>query len=138
MSPGMAVPLRYNLCSLAARWRSALWAVLGIALTVAVFILVLALAGGLRATYLNTGDARNLLVLRKGALAESSSQITPDEARRTEVLEGIARDAQESARQSYYWAEFTRLEGPVVQEQLNRAGQRTAEMILLAWTLAQP
>ena len=90
----MAVPLRYNLCSLAARWRSALWAVLGIALTVAVFILVLALAGGLRATYLNTGDARNLLVLRKGALAESSSQITPDEARRTEVLDGIARDAQ--------------------------------------------
>jgi len=48
------------------------------------------------------------------------------------------REAQESARESYYWAEFTRLEGPVVQEQLNRAGQRTAEMILLAWTLAQP
>lgn len=90
----MAVPLRYNLCSLAARWRSALGAVLGIALTVGVFILVMALAGGLQATYLNTGDARNLLVLRKGALAESSSQITPEEARRTEVLDGIARNAQ--------------------------------------------
>jgi putative ABC transport system permease protein len=90
----MAVPLRYNLCSLAARWRSAFGAVLAIAITVAVFILVMALAGGLQATYLNTGDAGNLLVLRKGALAESSSQITPEEARRTEVLDGIAHTAQ--------------------------------------------
>jgi putative ABC transport system permease protein len=90
----MAVPLRYNLCSLAARWRSTIGAVLGIALTVAVFILVMALAGGLQAIYLNTGDALNLLVLRKGALAESSSQITPEEAQRTEVLDGIARSAQ--------------------------------------------
>jgi putative ABC transport system permease protein len=91
----MTVPLRYNLGSLAARWRSMLGAVLGIALTVAVFILVLALARGLRATYLNTGNTRDLLVLRKGALAESSSQITPDEARRVEVLDGIARNAQD-------------------------------------------
>jgi len=93
----MTVPLRYNLSSLAARWRAALGAVLGIALTVAVFVLVLALAGGLRATYLNTGNGRDLLVLRKGALAESSSQITAEEARRVEVLDGIARNAQGEA-----------------------------------------
>jgi hypothetical protein len=90
----MVIPLRYNLHSLAARWRSALGSVLAIGLNVAVFISVLALAEGLRATYLNTGDARGLLVLRKGALAESSSQITPEEARRLEALEGVARGAQ--------------------------------------------
>jgi putative ABC transport system permease protein len=90
----MTLALRYNLSSLAARWRSAVGAAVGIALTVAVFILVLALAGGLRATYLNTGDSRNLLVLRKGALAESSSQITPEEAQQVTVLDGIGRDAQ--------------------------------------------
>ena len=88
----MTIPWRYNLDSLAARWRSTLGAVAGIALTVGVFILVLALAGGLRATYLHSGGAGNLLVLRQGALAESSSQITPDEAQRTGVLDGIARD----------------------------------------------
>lgn len=89
----MALPLAYIGCSLMARWRSTVGAVLGMGLTVAVFILVMALAGGLRATFLNTGDARNLLVLRKGALAESSSQITPEQARRTRVLAGIAQDA---------------------------------------------
>ena len=46
------------------------------------------------------------------------------------------REVQEAARTSYDWTEFNRLEGPVVREQLNRAGQRTAEMILLAWTRA--
>jgi hypothetical protein len=37
---------------------------------------------------------------------------------------------------SAYWREFERSQGPVVREQLNRAGQRTAEMILLAWDKA--
>jgi ABC-type antimicrobial peptide transport system permease subunit len=64
------------------------------ACTVAVFVLVMALANGLKATYVSTGDPRNLLVLRKGALAESSSQITLDEVRRTRYLEGVARDSQ--------------------------------------------
>jgi len=90
----MTLALKYNLPSLLGRWRSTLTAVSGIALTVAVFVLVMALADGLRATYLNTGDSRNLLVLRKGALAESSSQITLDEVRHTKDLEGIARDAK--------------------------------------------
>jgi hypothetical protein len=39
-------------------------------------------------------------------------------------------------RQSAYWREFGRTQGPVVREQLVRAGQRTAEMILLAWEQA--
>jgi putative ABC transport system permease protein len=88
----MALPLKYNLRSLVVRWRSTLAAVLGMGLTVAVFVLVMALAGGLKTTYLRTGDPRNLLVVRKGALAESSSQITLDEVRRTRYLEGLARD----------------------------------------------
>ena len=90
----MTLPLKYNLRSMRLRWRATLGTVAGLALTVAVFVLVMALAGGLRATYLSTGDPRNLLVIRKGALAESSSQITFDEVRRTRYLDGIARDAQ--------------------------------------------
>jgi putative ABC transport system permease protein len=88
----MVVPLKYNLRSLAVRWRGTVGTTLGIALVVAVFVMVMALAQGLRVTYLRTGDARNLLVLRKGALAESSSQITPEEVRRVKFLDGIARD----------------------------------------------
>ena len=65
-----------------------------IGLVVAVFVMVMALARGLASTFVTTGDPRNLLVTRKGALAESSSQITADHVRRTRSLDGIQRTPQ--------------------------------------------
>jgi putative ABC transport system permease protein len=88
----MALPLKYNLRNLRVRWRSTLATVLGIGLVVMVFIFVRSLGHGMEATYIRTGDPRNLIVLRKGATAESSSQISRDEARRIQYLTGIARD----------------------------------------------
>jgi putative ABC transport system permease protein len=87
----MLLPLKYNVRHLRVRWRSTLVALIGLSLVVSVFVMVMSLARGLRATYLSTGDPRNLLVLRKGALAESSSQVTLDEVRRVKYLDGIAR-----------------------------------------------
>ena len=91
----MRLPLKYNLRHLRVRWRGTAATMVFVALVVAVFVMVMSLARGLRATYLSTGDARNLLVLRKGALAESSSQVTVDEVRRVKFLEGIERDGGE-------------------------------------------
>jgi putative ABC transport system permease protein len=88
----MAIPLRYNLRSLRVRWHSTLATMLGIALVVLVFILVRALAHGIESTYINTGDERNLIVMRKGSTAESSSQISRVEAQRVKYLDGISRD----------------------------------------------
>jgi len=85
------IPFSYNLRSLRVRWRSSLATLAGIALVVAVFVIVMALARGLRTTFTSTGDPRNLLVTRKGAMAESSSQITLEDVRRTRYLEGIER-----------------------------------------------
>jgi cell division protein FtsX len=66
--------------------------VLGVALVVAVFVMVMALARGLKSTYITTGDERNLLIIRKGSTAESSSQIGREEARTIKYLDGIVRD----------------------------------------------
>lgn len=88
----MAVPIKYNLRNLRVRWRLTLATMLGIALVVAVFVMVMALANGLKVTYVSTGDPRNLLVLRKGSTAESSSQITRNDVRLIKYLDGIARD----------------------------------------------
>jgi len=88
----MAVPLKYNLRNLRARWRMTLATLLGVALVVAVFIMVMALDRGLKATYVSTGDERNLLVLRKGSTAESSSQIGREDMRHIKYLDEIARD----------------------------------------------
>ncbi len=91
----MAVPLKYNFRSLRVRWRSTIATLLGVALVVAVFVMVMSLNRGMRATYINTGDPRNLIVLRKGSTAESSSQIGQDDARRIKYTPGIARDAED-------------------------------------------
>jgi len=88
----MAVPLKYNLRNLRVRWRATLATALGIALVVAVFVMVMALAQGLKTTYVSTGDARNLLVMRKGSTAESSSQIERSKVRQFKYHEEIARD----------------------------------------------
>ena len=88
----MAIPLAYNIRNLRVRWRLTTATALGVALVVAVFIMVMALARGLSATYVSTGDERNLLVVRKGSTAESNSQLTREEVSRIRYLDGIRHD----------------------------------------------
>jgi putative ABC transport system permease protein len=86
------IPLAYNLRNIRVRWRVTLATVLGVALVVAVFVMVMALARGLKATYVTTGDERNLMVLRRGSTAESSSQLAREEILRMKYHDEIARD----------------------------------------------
>jgi putative ABC transport system permease protein len=65
---------------------------LGVALVVAVYVLVQALAVGLEKASQNTGDPRNTIILRKGSTAESVSQITRAQYREILYLPQIARD----------------------------------------------
>ena len=52
----MAIPIIYNIRSVQARWSSSIVAVLGIAGTVGVFIAMLALARGFKATLVASGS----------------------------------------------------------------------------------
>jgi putative ABC transport system permease protein len=69
------IPLEYNARSLLQRPVSTLLTALGIALVVAVFIGMLALANGFRAALTKTGSDQNVMVLRRGADSELSSGI---------------------------------------------------------------
>jgi len=69
----MKIPLEYNARSLLQRPVSTLLTALGIALVVAVFIGMLALANGFRAALTRTGSSQNAIVLRRGADSELSS-----------------------------------------------------------------
>ncbi len=71
----MKIPLSYNARSLLQRPVSTAFTALGIALVVAVFIGMLALANGFRAALVRTGSAENILVLRDGADSELSSSL---------------------------------------------------------------
>lgn len=89
----MKLPLTYNLRSVLVRWRSTAATILCIALVVAVFVVIQSMAAGIEKSSGNTGDPANLLVVRRGATAESTSQITPEQYRIIRYVEGIARDS---------------------------------------------
>ncbi|MEI7732596.1 MAG: ABC transporter permease [Verrucomicrobiota bacterium] len=88
----MALPLKYNVRNVLVRWRATLATILGVALVVSVYVLVLSLAVGLEKSSQNTGDPRNMLIVRKGSTAESASQITREQYRQLVYLPQIARD----------------------------------------------
>jgi putative ABC transport system permease protein len=88
----MSLPLKYNFRNIFIRWRATLATVLGVALVVAVYVLVQSLAVGLEKSSRNTGDPRNVMVVRKGSTAESSSQITREQFKTFQYLLQIARD----------------------------------------------
>ena len=86
------IPLPYNFKSVFVRWRSTAATIFGIALVVTVFILLNAMAAGLEKSSANTGDPRNVMIVRKGSTAESSSVITLEQFKLIRYLPQIARD----------------------------------------------
>ncbi len=76
----MKIPVIYNIRSVLQRPVSTALTALGVALVVAVFIGMLALANGFRAALVRTGSDANILVLRRGADSEMSSGLTREQA----------------------------------------------------------
>jgi putative ABC transport system permease protein len=72
----MKIPVIYNLRSLRQRPVSTLTTALGMALVVAVFVAMNALANGFQAAMAGTGSPENVLVLRKGSNAEMNSALS--------------------------------------------------------------
>ncbi|HVO10966.1 MAG TPA: ABC transporter permease [Vicinamibacteria bacterium] len=88
----MPIPLAYNLRSASARWTSSVVAVLGIAGTVGVFVAMLALARGFKATMTSSGLPDNVIVQRGGADSEMTSILTMDDVRVIEDAPQVVRD----------------------------------------------
>ena len=89
----MTIPIIYNVRSVKARWTSTIVAVAGIAGTVGVFIAMLSLARGFRATLVTSGSADNALITRAGATSEMTSGVSIDAVKIIQDAPGIARTA---------------------------------------------
>ncbi len=87
----MAIPVIYNLRSVRARWTSAIVAVLGIAGTVSVFVAMLSLARGFKATLVSSGLPQNALVRRAGSTSEIDGSVSLDQVKVIEDAPGVAR-----------------------------------------------
>jgi putative ABC transport system permease protein len=92
----MAIPVVYNLRSVRARWTSAVVAVLGIAGTVGVFVAMMSLARGFKATLVKSGSPQNAIVRRAGATSEMDSNVPLEQERVIEDAAGIARSGDEA------------------------------------------
>lgn len=88
----MRIPLVYNVRSIAQRPVSTAMTALGVTLVVAVFVAMLALANGFRATLVRTGSPGNVIVLRRGASSEMESGLARESARLIAADPRIALD----------------------------------------------
>ena len=90
----MAIPLVYNFRSVTARWTSAIVAVLGIAGTVGVFVAMLSLARGFKATLVSSGSDDNAIIMRAGATSELTGGVSLDAVKIAQDAPGIARGSE--------------------------------------------
>src|SRR5438105_3768596 len=90
----MAIPIAYNLRNLVVRKTTTVMTALGIALTVAVLLSILALVNGLRGAFRSTGNPLQALVLRKGSDAELTSGISRAVYQDMKFKAGVARTAK--------------------------------------------
>src|SRR5262245_61552773 len=83
------VPIRYNLRSIVVRRVGTAMTVAGVALTVMIFVSILAMAQGLANTYIDTGEPLNLVLIRQGSPAELNSFFNRDIKGIVETLDGV-------------------------------------------------
>lgn len=90
----MAIPLKYNLRNLVVRRVNTLMTIGTVALVVAVFVALMALANGLNSALIATGAPENIIVIREGSQVEMQSFVTKEAFQIIQSLPGIARDSQ--------------------------------------------
>lgn len=90
----MALPLSYNIRNVAVRWRVTLLAVGGIALVVAVLLVLTSMANGFRVALRGTGSPENAIVTQRGSTSELTSGFSRDTASTIMVDSRVARDAE--------------------------------------------
>jgi putative ABC transport system permease protein len=90
----MALPLKYNIRNIVVRKGSTLATAFTIGLTVAVFLMVMALARGIDLTLSASGEPLNMIVLREGSTAELNSSLTRENYNDLMYLDGVAREGE--------------------------------------------
>lgn len=89
----MALPLSYNWRNLFVRKLSTALTFTVVSVVVLVLAVLLSFTAGIQASLNASGRADNLLVLKPGATAESTSILSPEEIAKLSQTPGVARDA---------------------------------------------
>ena len=73
----MALPISYNIRNLIVRWKVTLLAIGGIALVVAVMLVLVAMSTGFRTALRATGSPDNAIVIQRGAELRADVRVHP-------------------------------------------------------------
>ncbi|MCI0622561.1 MAG: ABC transporter permease [Acidobacteria bacterium] len=87
----MAIPLSYNFRNLRVRKTTTVMTALGIALTVAVLLGILAMVAGLKSALQSSGNPLQMIVVRKNSPSELSSQVAREAISAIRFKEGIQK-----------------------------------------------
>jgi putative ABC transport system permease protein len=90
----MALPISYNVRNLVVRWKVTLLAIGGIALVVAVMLVLVAMSNGFRVALRSTGSTDNAIVIQRGTTSELTSGFSRDNANTIMVDARVARDEE--------------------------------------------
>ncbi|PYS47064.1 MAG: ABC transporter permease [Acidobacteria bacterium] len=83
------IPVKYNFRSLVVRRVGTMMTIGGVALTVGIFVSILAMVNGLENTYVNSGEPLNLVLLRKGSQTETNSYYSRSFKGIVETMNGV-------------------------------------------------
>lgn len=97
----MTLPLAYNIRNVRERWTVALLAIVGIALVVAVFGVLVAMSQGFAAALRGTGREDNVMVVSRGSNSEVTSRVEIDQ--RNAILEQVQPAAGPDGRLLASW-----------------------------------
>jgi len=88
----MALPIKYNIRNVFVRKGTTLATAVSIGITVAVFLMVMALARGIDLTLQSSGEPLNLIVVREGSTAELVSDVDQEKFDQIKFLDGVATE----------------------------------------------
>jgi putative ABC transport system permease protein len=99
----MALPLSYNIRNARQRWRVTVLAVVGIALVVAVFAVLMSMAAGFEMALRSTGRADNVIIVQRGSASELTSAVPLAQRQMILADDRIARTPDGQPMASWEW-----------------------------------
>jgi putative ABC transport system permease protein len=99
----VAVPLSYNIRNVRQRWQVTLLAIVGIAMVVAVFTVIMSMSEGFRLALKATGRDDNAIIVQRGSASELTSGVPLDQRNQIIVDDRVARGSDGQPLASWDW-----------------------------------
>jgi putative ABC transport system permease protein len=99
----VAVPISYNIRNVRQRWQVTLLAIVGIAMVVAVFTVIMSMSEGFRLALRATGRDDNAIIVQRGSASELTSGVPIEHRNQIIVDDRVARGSDGQPLASWDW-----------------------------------